>query len=51
MRDGRACVCGQAAVAVNGAKLYLEPDAQSMAYVSSHNAKFNEKNKALKSSQ
>lgn len=38
-----------AAVAVNGAKLYLEPDAPSMAYVSSHNGKFNEKNKALKS--
>lgn len=36
-----------AAIAVNGAKLYLEPKAPSMAYVSSHNAKFNERNKAL----
>jgi thioredoxin reductase (NADPH) len=36
-----------AAVAVNGAKLYLDPTAPSMAYVSSHNGKFNELNKAL----
>lgn len=36
-----------AAVAVNGAKLYLEPNAPAMAYVSSHNGKFNDKNKAL----
>lgn len=36
-----------AAVAVNGAKLYLEPEAQSMAYVSSHNGIFNERNKTL----
>jgi thioredoxin reductase len=37
-----------AALAVNGAKQYLEPKASGMAYVSSHNAVFNEKNKALK---
>jgi len=36
-----------AAVAVNGAKLLLEPGAPSMAYVSSHNGVFNERNKAL----
>lgn len=36
-----------AALAVNSAKLYLEPEAPRMAYVSSHNAKFKEKNKAL----
>lgn len=37
-----------AALAVNGAKLYLDPKASSMAYVSSHNARFNEKNKAFR---
>ncbi len=37
-----------AALAVNGAKRYIEPEAATMAYVSSHNAKFNEKNKALR---
>ncbi|RRJ64943.1 NAD(P)/FAD-dependent oxidoreductase [Paenibacillus oralis] len=36
-----------AALAVNGAKLYLEPDAPAAAYVSSHNAIFKEKNMAL----
>lgn len=36
-----------AAVAVNSAKLYLEPEADRMAYVSSHNQRFKEKNKAL----
>ena len=36
-----------AALAVNSAKLYMEPEAPRMAYVSSHNAKFKEKNKAL----
>lgn len=37
-----------AAMAVNGAKLYMEPAAAGMAYVSSHNEKFKEKNKALR---
>ncbi|WP_372007283.1 NAD(P)/FAD-dependent oxidoreductase [Paenibacillus chitinolyticus] len=36
-----------AVLAVNSAKLYLEPEAAKVAYVSSHNAKFKEKNKAL----
>ncbi len=36
-----------AVLAVNSAKLYQEPAASRMAYVSSHNAKFKEKNKAL----
>lgn len=36
-----------AALAVNGAKLYVEPDAASMAYVSSHNGVFNERNAVL----
>ncbi|KOP69173.1 thioredoxin reductase [Bacillus sp. FJAT-18019] len=36
-----------AALAVNSAKLYMEPEARFMAYVSSHNSKFKEKNKAL----
>lgn len=36
-----------AALAVNGAKLHIEPKASTMAYVSSHNGVFNEKNKAL----
>ncbi|WP_138753968.1 NAD(P)/FAD-dependent oxidoreductase [Paenibacillus sinopodophylli] len=37
-----------AALAVNGAKLYMDPKASTTAYVSSHNAKFNEQNKALR---
>ena len=37
-----------AAMAVNGAKLYLEPAAAGMAYVTSHNEKLKEKNKALR---
>lgn len=36
-----------AALAVNSAKLYMEPDARKTAYVSSHNSRFNEKNEAL----
>jgi len=36
-----------AALAVNSAKQYLEPDAHAMAYVSSHNELFRERNKAL----
>lgn len=36
-----------AVLAVNSAKLYLEPAVAKMAYVSSHNAKFKERNKAL----
>ncbi|MFF2886984.1 NAD(P)/FAD-dependent oxidoreductase [Paenibacillus sp. NPDC057967] len=36
-----------AVLAVNSAKLYMEPEASKMAYVSSHNAKFKERNKAL----
>lgn len=36
-----------AALAVNSAKLYMDPDAARMAYVSSHNERFKEKNKAL----
>jgi len=36
-----------AALAVNSAKIYLEPEASRMAYVSSHNSKFKEKNQAL----
>ncbi|EGL15093.1 MULTISPECIES: NAD(P)/FAD-dependent oxidoreductase [unclassified Paenibacillus] len=36
-----------AVLAVNSAKLYLEPAAAKTAYVSSHNAKFKERNKAL----
>lgn len=36
-----------AALAVNSAKLYLEPEASKVAYVSSHNAKFKERNIAL----
>ncbi|WP_425325121.1 NAD(P)/FAD-dependent oxidoreductase [Paenibacillus dendritiformis] len=36
-----------AALAVNSAKLYLEPEAHYMAYVSSHNERFAEKNRAL----
>ncbi|ANY65969.1 thioredoxin reductase [Paenibacillus sp. BIHB 4019] len=36
-----------AAFAVNSAKLYMEPKADEVAYVSSHNSKFREKNLAL----
>ncbi len=36
-----------AVLAVNAAKLYLEPEATKMAGVSSHNARFYEKNKSL----
>ncbi|MNV53645.1 Ferredoxin--NADP reductase [compost metagenome] len=36
-----------AALAVNSAKLYIDPSADKVAYVSSHNDKFKEKNKAL----
>ncbi|MFF2484279.1 NAD(P)/FAD-dependent oxidoreductase [Paenibacillus sp. NPDC058071] len=33
--------------ALNSAKVYIEPEADKVAYVSSHNSKFKEKNKAL----
>ncbi|MGO4547362.1 NAD(P)/FAD-dependent oxidoreductase [Paenibacillus sp. 2TAB23] len=36
-----------AALAVNSAKLYMDPEAPKVAYVSSHNERFKEKNKAL----
>ncbi len=36
-----------AVLAVNSAKLHIEPAAAKMAYVSSHNTKFKERNKAL----
>ena len=36
-----------AALAVNSAKLYMDPEAPKVAYVSSHNSKFKERNKAL----
>ncbi|WP_058301537.1 NAD(P)/FAD-dependent oxidoreductase [Gorillibacterium timonense] len=36
-----------AVLAVNSAKLYLDPSAPKVAYVSSHNERFKEKNKAL----
>ncbi|EXG83271.1 NAD(P)/FAD-dependent oxidoreductase [Saccharibacillus sacchari] len=36
-----------AALAVNSAKLYIDPEAAKVAYVSSHNDRFKEKNKAL----
>ncbi|GKU78429.1 NAD(P)/FAD-dependent oxidoreductase [Paenibacillus sp. L3-i20] len=36
-----------AVLALNSAKLYMEPEADTMAYVSSHNERFKEKNKAL----
>ncbi|MCQ6561815.1 NAD(P)/FAD-dependent oxidoreductase [Paenibacillus mendelii] len=36
-----------AALALNSAKLYMDPEAPRMAYVSSHNDRFKEKNKAL----
>lgn len=34
-------------LALNSAKLYLEPEADEVAYVSSHNSRFKEKNQAL----
>jgi len=34
-------------LALNSAKKYMEPDAPYMAYVSSHNDRFKEKNRAL----
>lgn len=33
--------------ALNSAKLYIEPEAEKVAYVSSHNERFKEKNKEL----
>ncbi|GIN72344.1 ferredoxin--NADP reductase 1 [Bacillus sp. J14TS2] len=36
-----------AALAVNNAKLFIEPDAPKVAYVSSHNIRFKERNKQL----
>ncbi len=36
-----------AVLALNSAKLYIDPDAPKAAYVSSHNDRFKEKNKAL----
>lgn len=36
-----------AALAVNSAKLYMDPEAPRVAYVSSHNDRFKEKNRAL----
>lgn len=36
-----------AVLAVNGAKRYIDPQAYEMAYVSSHNGKFREKNKQV----
>lgn len=36
-----------AALALNSAKRYLDPEAPRMAYVSSHNERFKERNKAL----
>lgn len=36
-----------AALAVNSAKMYIEPDAPTRAQVSSHNSKFDEKNRAF----
>lgn len=36
-----------AVLAVNSAKLYLDPEASKTAYVSTHNERFKEKNKAL----
>ncbi|MEB2279977.1 hypothetical protein LAV73_08165 [Lysinibacillus xylanilyticus] len=34
-------------LALNSAKLYLEPDAPKVAYVSSHNIRFKEQNKKI----
>ncbi|MNP74130.1 Ferredoxin--NADP reductase [compost metagenome] len=36
-----------AALALNSAKRYIDPEAPRMAYVSSHNERFKERNKAL----
>ncbi|WP_238650117.1 NAD(P)/FAD-dependent oxidoreductase [Paenibacillus piscarius] len=36
-----------AVLALNSAKLYIDPQAEKVAYVSSHNERFKEKNKAL----
>ncbi|ANS74646.1 thioredoxin reductase [Paenibacillus yonginensis] len=36
-----------AVLAVNSAKLYIDPSAERVAYVSSHNSRFKEKNRAL----
>ncbi|THF81722.1 NAD(P)/FAD-dependent oxidoreductase [Cohnella fermenti] len=36
-----------AVLALNGAKLFIEPEAEKVAYVSSHNSKFKERNRAL----
>ncbi|MHA0856951.1 NAD(P)/FAD-dependent oxidoreductase [Paenibacillus sp. CMAA1364] len=36
-----------AVLAVNNAKLFIEPEAEKFAYVSSHNSRFKEKNRAL----
>lgn len=36
-----------AVLAVNSAKLFIEPEADKVAYVSSHNSRFKEKNRAL----
>lgn len=36
-----------AVLAINSAKLYMDPEAPRMAYVSSHNDRFKEKNRAL----
>jgi len=36
-----------AALAVNSAKLYMDPEASKAAYASSHNDRFKGKNKAL----
>lgn len=36
-----------AALALNSAKLYIDPEAPKVAYVSSHNSRFKEKNRAL----
>ncbi|MCK6076446.1 NAD(P)/FAD-dependent oxidoreductase [Paenibacillus silvae] len=51
MREGKvrliAGAFNDAIVAVNGAKKFLEPAAAGMAYVSSHNELFREKNRAL----
>ncbi|PYE51265.1 NAD(P)/FAD-dependent oxidoreductase [Paenibacillus barcinonensis] len=55
MREGKvrliAGAFNDAIVAVNSAKKYLEPDAAGMAYVSSHNELFREKNRALHNQQ
>lgn len=40
-----------AVLAVNSAKLYIEPEAPRMAYVSSHNERFKERNKQLRAQE